>query len=93
MNAPEKCPNCNIGGKSNEWQPSRRWYYHCGTYVYADKDRLKVSYVGDLCHARMCANELRKELNAAREQIKGWENKWRCAVEMAALAMLKLDID
>ena len=35
--------------------------------------------------------ELKAERDEAREQIKGWELKWKCAVEMAALAQNKLE--
>lgn len=34
---------------------------------------------------------LRNERDQARDQIKGWENKWQCAVEMAAKAELERD--
>jgi hypothetical protein len=35
--------------------------------------------------------ELRRERDEAREAIIGWENKWKCAVEMAARAELERD--
>jgi hypothetical protein len=31
------------------------------------------------------------EIKQLREELKGWELKWKCAVEMAALAQVKLD--
>lgn len=69
MNAPEKCPKCNMGGITDEGQPSSRWHYGCGTYVYCDKDGLEVAYVGDLCDARMEIAEIKKERDEAREAL------------------------
>jgi hypothetical protein len=35
--------------------------------------------------------EARRERDEAREAILGWENKWRCAVDMAARAEIERD--
>ena len=67
MNAPEKCPKCNMGGITDEGQPSNRWHYGCGTYVYCDEDGLEVAYTGDLCDARMEIAEIKKERDEARD--------------------------
>ncbi len=37
------------------------------------------------------ARKLERERDEAREAILGWENKWRCAVNMAARAELERD--
>ena len=35
--------------------------------------------------------KLERERNEARDAIIGWENKWKCAIDMAARAELELD--
>jgi deoxyribodipyrimidine photolyase len=43
----------------------------------------------DQCQRPMCV--LRRERDEARHEIKGWRNKWECAVEMAARAEVERD--
>lgn len=38
-----------------------------------------------------CVPVLRKLLTDARRELAGWDNKWRCAVEMAARAEVERD--
>jgi hypothetical protein len=37
------------------------------------------------------AEKLERERDEARHEIKGWRNKWGCAVEMAARAEVERD--
>lgn len=50
---------------------------------------MRIDYDKDQL-AYALANAL-KERDEAREAILGWENKWRCAVDMAARAELERD--
>jgi hypothetical protein len=51
------------------------------------KAALHTNWHDLLNHAR----KLERERDEARDAILGWENKWRCAVEMAARAELDRD--
>lgn len=58
-----------MSGITDEGQPSNRWHYGCGTYVYCDEDGLEVAYIGDLCDARMEITELKRERHALRDVL------------------------
>jgi hypothetical protein len=47
-----------------------------------------VTYDGPV--ATLC-RKLERERDEARHEIKGWRNKWECAVEMAARAEIERD--
>jgi len=51
------------------------------------KAALHTNWHDLLNHAR----KLERERDEARDAILGWENKWRCAVDMAARAELERD--
>ena len=51
------------------------------------KAALHTNWYDLLNHAR----KLERERDEARNAIVGWENKWMCAVDMAAIAEIKRD--
>lgn len=67
MSVPEYCPKCGYP-RTNEGQPSARWFFACGSYGYL-KDDFRMSDRSDLCCEREEAEKLRAEVARLREAL------------------------
>jgi hypothetical protein len=55
------------------------------------RDEAREKYNNLATEHMLAVNKLCNERDEARDAILGWENKWRCAVDMAARAELERD--
>ena len=72
-----------------EWQTLRLWGaepQHIHDFIKGQQTRIHESQ-----EIEKTCEQLERERDEAREAIIGWENKWKCAVEMAARAELERD--
>ena len=57
-----------------------------------DKNKKLNEEVDDLIRQRpLLIEDFKRERDEARDAIVGWENKWKCAIDMAARAELERD--
>jgi hypothetical protein len=75
---PAVCPRCGRP-RTNEGQPSRRWFYACGSYLYDGDGKLRDRT--DLCDAVEALNDAARLIN---EIMRGW-----CDVEDASEKWLR----
>ena len=56
-----------------------------------ERDEAREKYATEATEHMLAVNKLCGERDEARDAILGWENKWKCAVDMAARAELERD--
>jgi hypothetical protein len=56
-----------------------------------ERDEAREKYATEATEHMLAINEICNERDEARDAILGWENKWRCAVDMAARAEMERD--
>lgn len=73
---PQTCPGCGRTATA-EGQPSRRWFFACGSYMYDGDTTLRDRT--DLCHAvealnaaAQLLNEIRRDEVNAQDQAEKW---------------------
>ena len=74
-----KNPNSNLDAYEDEDRPQPRNECCCDNCFYG-RDKLAMQLI-----------EAKRERDKARDAIIGWENKWKCAIDMAARAELERD--
>jgi hypothetical protein len=60
LDVPHACPRCGLA-RTNEGQPSRRWFYACGSFLYAGEQILRDRTL--LCEAVEAVEEAASLLN------------------------------
>jgi hypothetical protein len=56
-----------------------------------ERDEAREKYATEATEHMLAINKICNERDEARDAILGWENKWKCAVDMAARAELERD--
>jgi hypothetical protein len=73
-------PNSNLDAYDDEDLPQPRTEGCCCDNCFYGRDKLAMQLI-----------EAKREREEARDAILGWENKWKCAVDIAARAELERD--
>jgi len=97
-------PNSNLDAYEDEDRPQPRNECGCDNCFYGrdklamqlieakrERNEAQDKYATEATEHMLAVNKLCGERDEARDAIVGWENKWKCAVDMAARAELELD--
>ena len=97
-------PNSNLDAYEDEDRPQPRNECGCDNCFYGrdklamqlieakrERDEAQDKYATEATEHMLAVNKLCGERDEARDAILGWENKWKCAVDMAARAELERD--